>query len=202
MARADLEALEPRREELEQQLRIAACCPRTPPTSAAPSWRCAPAPAATRRRCSPPTCSACTARYAELQRLEDGDHLDLGERPRRLQGDRRLDLRRGRVRAAEVRIRRAPRAAHPGDRDGRAHPHLGGDGRGAARGRGGRRRHPAGGHPHRHHARRRRRRPARQQDGLGRAHDAFADRHHGRLGREVAAPEPPARHAGAALARL
>ena len=76
-------------------------------------------------------------------RLEGGDHLDLGERPRRLQGDRRLDHRRRRVRAAEVRIRRASRAARPGDRDGRAHPHVGGDGRRAARGRGGRRRHPA-----------------------------------------------------------
>ena len=58
------------------------------------------------------------------------------------------------------------------------------------------------GHPHRHHARGRCRRPARQQDGLGRAHHPSADRHHRRLGREIAAPEPPPRHAGAALAPL
>ena len=31
------------------------CCPRTPTTSATPSWRSAPAPAATSRRCSPAT---------------------------------------------------------------------------------------------------------------------------------------------------
>ena len=60
----------------------------------------------------------------------------------------------------------------------------------------------ARGHPHRHDARGRRRRPARQQDGFGRAHDASADRHRRRLGGEVAAPEPPSRHAGPALARL
>ena len=43
--------------------RSCACisCPRTRPTRRAPSWRCAPAPAATRRPCSPPTSSACTA---------------------------------------------------------------------------------------------------------------------------------------------
>ncbi len=126
----------------------------------------------------------------------------VGERPRRLQGGHRLDLGRGRVRAPQVRIGRAPRAAHSRDRDGRAHPHLGGHRRGAARGRGRRHRYPARGHPHRYHARGRRRRPARQQDGIGRAHDASADRHRRRLGGEVAAPEPAARHAGAALARL
>ncbi len=58
----------------------------------------------------------------------------------------------GRVRAAQVRIRRASRAARAGDRGERAHPHLGGDRRRAARGRGRRHRHQAGGHPHRHDA--------------------------------------------------
>ena len=60
----------------------------------------------------------------------------------------------------------------------------------------------ARGHPHRHHARGRRRRPARQQDRLGGAHHASADRHRRRLGGEVAASEPAPRHAGAALAHL
>ena len=64
-----------------------------------------------------------------------------------------IDLGQGRVRAAEIRIRRAPRAARAGDRGQRAHPHLGGDRRRAAGGRGGRHRDQAGGHPHRHHAR-------------------------------------------------
>ncbi len=34
-------------------------CPRMPPTRRAPSWRYAPAPAATRRRSSPATSSGC-----------------------------------------------------------------------------------------------------------------------------------------------
>ena len=37
------------------------CCPRTPTTRRAPSSRSAPAPAATRRPCSPATCFACTS---------------------------------------------------------------------------------------------------------------------------------------------
>ncbi len=37
------------------------CCPRTPPTSARRSLKSAPAPAATRPRCSRATCSACTS---------------------------------------------------------------------------------------------------------------------------------------------
>jgi hypothetical protein len=35
------------------------CCPRTPWTSATSCWKSAPAPAATRRRCSPVICSGC-----------------------------------------------------------------------------------------------------------------------------------------------
>ena len=142
------------------------------------------------------------SRYAERARLEDRDHQHLGERPRRLQGDRRLHLRQGRVRPPQVRIGRAPRAARSGHRGERAHPHLRRHRCRAAGGRGDRPRHQARGHPHRHHAGRRCRRPARQQDGLGRAHHPPADRHHRRLGREIAAPEPPPRHAGAALAPL
>ena len=37
------------------------CCPRIRPTRRTPSSKSAPAPAATRRRCSPATCSACTS---------------------------------------------------------------------------------------------------------------------------------------------
>ena len=37
------------------------CCPRMRPTTRTPSSKSAPAPAATRRRCSPATCSACTS---------------------------------------------------------------------------------------------------------------------------------------------
>ena len=61
MARADLEALEPRREELEQQLKLQLLPKDAGRREAAPSSKCAPAPAAMRRRCSRPICSACTA---------------------------------------------------------------------------------------------------------------------------------------------
>ena len=173
-----------------------------PPTRRAPSSRCAPAPAATRRRCSPPICSACTTAMPTCIAGRPRSSARLGERSRRLQGDRRLHHRQGRVRPAQVRVGRAPRAAHSGHRGGRAHPHLGRHRRGAAGGRGDRRRDQARGHPHRHHACGRRRRPARQQDRFRRAHHPSADRHHRRLGGEIAAPEPPPRHAGAALAPL
>ncbi len=60
----------------------------------------------------------------------------VGERGnrRRLQGNRRRDRRPRRLRAAEIRERRPPRPARAGDRGAGAHPHLGGDGRGAAGG--------------------------------------------------------------------
>jgi peptide chain release factor 1 len=58
----------------------------------------------------------------------------------------------------------------PGNRIGRAHPHLGGHRRRPARGRGRRYRHPRDRHPHRHHARQRRGRPAREHDRLSGAH--------------------------------
>ena len=90
----------------------------------------------------------------------------------------------------------------PAHRGGRAHPHLGRDGCGPARGGGRRPGDQARGHPHRHHARGRCGRPARQQDRFGRPHHPPADRPDRCLGREVAAPEPPSRHAGAALAAL
>ena len=82
--------------------------------------------------------------------LEGGGAVGKPGRGRRLQGNHRQCHRQGRVRAAEVRVGRPPRAARAGDRGERAHPHLGGDGRGAAGGRGGRHRHPAGGHPRRY----------------------------------------------------
>ena len=91
----------------------------------------------------------------------------------------------------------------PGDRVAGPHPHLDGDRRGAARGRGRRRRD----RPERPADRRlplvRPGRPVGQHDRLGRAHHAQADRHR-RLdaGREVAAAEPRARDEGPARAAL
>jgi peptide chain release factor 1 len=81
-------------------------------------------------------------RYAALARL--ARRARYGERGRkgRLQGNHRHRVGQGRVRASEVRIRRAPRAARAGDRGERAHPHLRRDGRRAAGGRRGRHRNP------------------------------------------------------------
>ena len=199
MARADLEALEPRREELEQQLKIQ-LLPKDAADERSAILEVRAGTGGDEAALFAADLFRMYSRYAELRGWKV-EIISISEND--LGGYKEIVAsitRRRRVRAAEVRIRRASRAAHSGDGDGRAHPHVGGDRRRAARGRGGRHRHPAGGHPHRHDARRRRRRPARQQDGLGRAHDASADRHHRRLGREVAAPEPAARHAGAALA--
>ena len=58
----------------------------------------------------------------------------------RLQGSHRRRSRARTSSPAQVRVRRAPRAARAGDRDAGPHPHLGRHRRGAARGRGGRRR--------------------------------------------------------------
>ncbi len=64
----------------------------------------------------------------------------LRHRPRRLQGGDRRDHRPQRVRAPQIRIRRASRPARAGDRGVGPHPHLGRHRRRAARGRGSR--HP------------------------------------------------------------
>ena len=91
------------------------CCPRTRPTRRTPSSKSAPAPAATRRRCSPAICSACTSATPPRRA---GGRGRVGERGRgrRLQGNHRHRVGQGRLRPAEVRIRRPPRAARAGDR--------------------------------------------------------------------------------------
>ena len=117
--------------------------------------------------------------YIALRRvagLEGGDQL--GERlgHRRLQGSHRADQRRQGLQQAEVRKRRAPRAARAGHRAAGPRPHLR-DHRGRApRGRRGRGPDRPQGHPHRHVLLLRPRRPVRQHDLLGGAHHAPADR--------------------------
>ena len=109
----------------------------------------------------------------------------------RLQGNRRRDQRPRRLRQAEIRIRRASRAARAGHRGAGPHPHLGRDRRGAAGGRGGRHRDQRRRSEDRHHAGAGRRRPARQQDRIGDPHHPSADRHRGRrAGGALAAQEP------------
>ena len=79
-------------------------------------------------------------RYAESKGWKV--EIAVGERRRRPAATRKSSPRSParRVRAAQIRVRRASRAARAGDRGAGAHPHLGGDRRGAAGGRGGRRR--------------------------------------------------------------
>ena len=63
------------------------CCPRTPPTKRTSSSKCAPARAATRRRCSPAICCACTSAMP-TSRAGRSDHGREPRRDGRLQGSR------------------------------------------------------------------------------------------------------------------
>ena len=153
-----------------------AAAARTRTTSATPSWKSAPAPAATSRRCSPATCCACTRATAERQRLAQRDR----ERERRASsaatrksccassatastaqlkfesGGHRVQRvpateTQGRIHTSACTVAVLPEpdeAAGGADQPGR----------------------PA----HRHLPRQRRRRPAHQQDRLGGAHHAPA----------------------------
>ena len=118
-------------------------------------------------------------RYAERQRLEDRGHVASASRDAGgIKEVVAIDRRARRLQPAQVRERRASRAARAGDRGAGPHPHLDGDGGGAARGRRGRRRRST--------TRtcaidtlllERPRRPERQHDRLGGAHHPPADRH-------------------------
>ena len=109
----------------------------------------------------------------------------------RLQGNRRRDQGPRAVRPAEVRVRRAPRAARARHRGAGPRPHLGRDRRGAARGRGRRHRDQARRSQDRHHAVAGRRRPARQQDRIRDPHHPHAERHRrDGAGGALAAQEP------------
>ena len=80
-------------------------------------------------------------RFAERQRWAVEILSISSSGGRRRQGGRRRHQRPGRLLAAQVRVGRAPRAARPGHRGAGAHPHLDGDRRGHARGRGRRDQH-------------------------------------------------------------
>ena len=116
-------------------------------------------------------------RYAERHRFTP-ELLSLNETGhRRDQGGDRPDPRRRRVQPAQVRGRRPPRPAHPGDRVVGADPHLDGDRRRPARGRRGRDRDRRGARPaDRRQARVGAGRPVGQHDRLGGARHAPADR--------------------------
>ena len=121
----------------------------------------------------------------------------------RLEGRYRHYRRRQRLLAAQVRVRRASRAARTGDRDAGPRPHLGHHGRCAAGGRRGRYQDRSEGSAHRHVLLVRTRRPVGEHDLLGGAHHASADQHGGELpGRKVADQESRKGDARAARAAV
>ncbi len=90
-------------------------------------------------------CSRCISTHAERQRWKTEV---LSASPSDLGGFKEVVLEvqgQGRLLAPEARVRRPPRPAGPGHRVLGPDPHLHRDGRGPARGRGGRGRDPAGG---------------------------------------------------------
>ena len=105
------------------------------------------------------------------------DHEPERRLGRGAQGGHRARHRRARLLAAQARGRRASRAARAGDRSAGTHPHVDGDGRGAARGGRGRLRDRREGPALRHRRVRRPRRPGREHDEQRRADHAPADRH-------------------------
>ena len=181
------------RERIEALRATSSCCscPRTRPTTGAPSSKSAPAPAATRRRSSPAISSACTSATprshgwkVEVLSASEGEVGGYKEIIATVS-------RQGRLRAAEVRIRRAPRAARAGDRGERPHPHLGRDRRGAAGGRG--RRHRRSGRTTSASTRRAPRAPAASTPTPPNSAVRILHIPTGIIvtaGREVAAPEP------------
>ena len=150
---------------------------RIPTTRRTSCSKSAPARAATRRRCSPATCSACTratpsgrAGRSRCCHMSESGGGGIKEVDRAHRGPQRLQ-------PAEVRERRAPRPARAGDRGERPHPHVDGHGGGAAGSRGSRHPDRREGPAHRHVLLERSRRPERQHDLLRRAHHPHPDRH-------------------------
>ena len=109
--------------------------PRTPWTSATSSSKSAPAPAATRRRCSPATCSACTSAIAAKQ----GWKVEIISASEGTMGGYKEIIAEIRGRGAfaklkfESGVHRVQRV--PDTEALRPHPHLDRDRRGAAGGR-------------------------------------------------------------------
>ena len=157
--------------------------------------------AATRRPCSPATWCACTLRYAERQGWktevvsategELGGYKDVQWRSRAATPANPV------FGPAEVRGRRAPRAAGAGHRVAGPHPHPRRRRAGAARGRGGRRHDRPERPAHRRLPLQRARRPERQHHRLRGAHHPPAHRRH----REHAEREEPAAEQGGRHAR-
>ena len=141
LGRSELAALHARLEPLQGELRTL-MLPKDPRDERNVAAR---DPRRNRRRRGEPVRGRPLPHVLALRRaawLEDrSDELQL-DGARRLQGDHRARRRQGSLQSAEVRERRAPRAARACHRSLGTDPHLGGDRRRASRSRGRR-----GGHP-------------------------------------------------------
>ena len=174
--------------------------PTTPRTS---SWKSAPAPAATRRRCSPRICSGCTpatpsARAGRSRCCRSATAASAASRKSSRIIEGKNVYSRLKYESGVHRVQRVPATEAQ-----RPHPHLDGDRRGAAGSRGSRHPDRRQGPAHRHVLLERPRRPERQHHLLGGAHHAPADRaRRVAAGREVADQEPREGDEGAALAAL
>ena len=93
--------------------------------STASSWKSGPAPAATRRPCSPATSTTCTRHYAAGPGLEGRGHLLQPRRAGRLQGSRLQRHRRRRLRSSCATRAAAIACSAYRRRSSRADPHLG-----------------------------------------------------------------------------
>ena len=130
-------------------------------------------------------------RFAERHRWKTEVLASSPERPRRVQGGLARGPRQGRLRPAEARVGRAPRAARARHRVLGADPHLDRDGGRAARGRGGRGRDAPRGSQDRRLPLERPGRAVGQHHRLRGAHRAPAHRDQDRVsGGALAAAEP------------
>ena len=191
LAADEIERLEREIAALDERDQGAARARRIPTTTATSSSRSAPAPAATRRRCSPAICSACTR--ATPSGRAGRSTCCRSARPASAASRKSIATIEGkgvyRQLKHESGVHRVQRV--PVDRSERPHPHVDGDRRRAAGSRGSRRPDRCQGPARRHVLLERTRRPERQHDLLGRAHHAPPDRRRGlAAGREVADQEP------------
>ena len=138
-----------------------------------------------------------------IAELEDRSHLQQRIVGGRAEGSDRAGQRQQGLQQAEIRKRRAPRAARAGDRAAGPRSHLGHHRGGAAGSRRSRSQDRPQGHPHRHVLLLRPRRPVGEHHLFGRAPHPPAHRPGGLLpGREIADQEPRQGGARAALAAL
>ena len=154
--------------------------------------RFAPAPAATRRRSSPATCSGCirdmpktSGWQLEILNERPGEHGGFKEIISRIEGERVYSQLK--FESGVHRVQRVPQT----ESQGRIHTSACTVAILPEAGRGRRRRHPEERSAHRHVSFVRRGRTARQQDRLGRTPDAHSNRTRRRMsGRTLAAQEP------------